>query len=140
MGMADPRRGSGGDAVTGHEELVRSFFECYDRGDRDAAAAMLAEDLRAYVTNAEAGVDVVVGRDEYVSRVPDLRAAAGSATVVQLTAIDDERVLTMVEIRAAHAGTTLHNFAGFLAVVRDGQIAELWMVDAKPAESDRFWR
>ena len=44
--------------------------------------------------------------------------------------MDDERVLSMVEIRAARGEKVLHNFAGFLAHVRHDQIVELWMVDA----------
>jgi hypothetical protein len=27
----------------------------------------------------------------------------------------------------------------FLARIRDGQIAQLWMVEAQPAHSDEFW-
>ena len=53
--------------------------------------------------------------------------------------VDAERVLIMVEIRARREGMELHNFAAFLARVRDGRIAELWMVDARPEYSDRFW-
>mgnify|MGYP003598380111 CR=1 FL=1 len=36
-------------------------------------------------------------------------------------------------------GKDLHNFPAFLARVADRQIAELWMVEARPAYSDEFW-
>lgn len=122
------------------EDLARGFLGAYGRGDRDAAAAaLLADDVVCYVTNADAGVDVVRGRDEYMRRVPDLRSADGSLEITQVVAIDDERVLTMVEIRARHGEMALHNFAAFLARVRGDRIAELWMVDARPEYSDRFW-
>ena len=45
----------------------------------------------------------------------------------------------MVVVHAERGGRSLHNFSGQLATVRDGLITELWMVDALPAESDRFW-
>lgn len=121
------------------EDLARGFFGAYGRGDRASAAALLADDVVSYVTNADAGVDVVRGRDEYMRRVPDLRSADGSLEITQVVAIDDERVLTMVEIRARRGEMELHNFAAFLARVRGGRIAELWMVDARPEYSDRFW-
>ena len=54
-------------------ELARSFFDAYARGDREAAAALLADDLTAYVTNASGEADVVSGRDDYMARVPDLQ-------------------------------------------------------------------
>jgi ketosteroid isomerase-like protein len=119
--------------------LARSFFGAYAGGDREAAAALLADDLVSYVSNADAGVDMVRGRDEYMRRVPDLRSAAGSLELTQVVEVDAERVLIMAEIRARREGMELHNFAAFLARVRDGRIAELWMVDARPEYSDRFW-
>ena len=119
--------------------LARSFFGAYASGDREAAAALLADDLVSYVTNADAGVDVVRGRDEYMRRVPDLRSAAGSLELTQVVEVDAERVLIMVEIRARREGMELHNFAAFLARVREDRIAELWMVEARPEYSDRFW-
>jgi len=121
------------------KDLARRFLGAYAGGDRETAAALLADDLVSYVTNADAGVDVVRGRDEYMRRVPDLRSAAGSLELTQVVEVDAERVLIMVEIRARREGMELHNFAAFLARIRAGRIAELWMVDARPEDSDRFW-
>jgi len=45
----------------------------------------------------------------------------------------------MIEIRARRSRATLHNFAAFLARVPGDRITELWMVDATPSVSDRFW-
>jgi hypothetical protein len=61
------------------------------------------------------------------------------AVLAQILPIDDERVLAMVEIKAERDGRRLHNFAAFLAQVRDGKVKTLWMVDALPAYSDEFW-
>jgi ketosteroid isomerase-like protein len=120
-------------------ELARSFFGAYARGDREASAALLADDVTAYVTNASGEADVVTGRDDYMARVPDLQSAAGSIEVTQVLEIDDELVMSMVEIRARRKGRELHNFAAFLARIAGGRIVDLWMVDAKPAYSDEFW-
>jgi ketosteroid isomerase-like protein len=121
------------------EELARSFFEAYGRGDREAAASLLAGDVTAYVTNARGGADVVSGRDEYMARVPDLQSAQGSIEITQVLEIDAELVLTMIEISARRDERELHNFAAFLARIAGGRIVDLWMVDAKPAYSDEFW-
>ena len=45
----------------------------------------------------------------------------------------------MLEIRAERGGRTPHNFAAFLARTSEGQVVELWMVDAKPAYGDECW-
>jgi ketosteroid isomerase-like protein len=121
------------------KQLARELFDAYGQGDLDTMRSLLAEDLVAYITNADAGVDRVHGREGFMSRLPDLAGAELSTAVTQIVAIDDERVMTMIEIKAERGDRALHNFAAFLARVSDGQIAELWMVDAKPAYSDEFW-
>ncbi len=121
-------------------EVSRAFFQAYADGDRDRAASLLAEDVTAYITNADAGVDTVTGREGYMARVPDLQEAGGSAEITQVVGIDSERAMTMVEIRVPdRKGKSLHNHAAFLARVAGGEIAELWMVEALPAYSDEFW-
>jgi ketosteroid isomerase-like protein len=127
-------------ATTQPAELVRSFFDTYAGGDLAGAAAFLAEDVVGFVTNAGGGADEVRGRDEYLARVPDLHAVGGRLTVNQILPVDEELVLAMVEIEAELGGKVLHNFAGFLAKVAGEQIVQLWMVDARPAYSDEFWR
>jgi ketosteroid isomerase-like protein len=120
-------------------DTARRLFRAYADGDSQAVRSLLADDLTAYVTNAETGVDEVRGADEYMRRLPDLRAAGGSARVTQTLAVDQHRVMTMVEIEAEREGRRLHNFAAFLADVDDGRVSRLWMVEALPAYSDEFW-
>ncbi len=121
------------------EQLARRFFGAYGDGDLETVSSLLAEDVVTYITNADAGVDRVEGRDGFMSRLPDLSGAELRTGITQVVAVDGERVMTMIEVQAERQGRTLHNFAAFLARVADGRIAELWMVDAKPAYSDEFW-
>jgi hypothetical protein len=70
----------------------------------------------------------------------DLPAARFRVELTQQpVAIGEDRVLAMVEVHAERGERTLHNFAAHLLRLEDGRIAEWWMVDAKPAESDAFW-
>ena len=119
--------------------LVRGLFEGYGRGDADAVREALSPDLVAYVTTADGGADRVEGRDAYLDRLPDLRAAGGSVTVTQVLEVDEALVMAMVEIRAERGGDRLHNHAAFLARIDRGLITHLWMVEAQPAHSDEFW-
>jgi ketosteroid isomerase-like protein len=121
------------------EQLAARFFGAYGEGDLETVRSLLADDLVSHITNAEAGVDRVEGRDGFMSRLPDLSGAELETEVRQIVAIDAERVLTMIEVRAERDGRRLHNFAAFLARVAGARIVELWMVDARPAESDEFW-
>ena len=121
------------------ETVAARLFEAYAAGDWDSFTTLLAEDVTGYVTNAEAGADVVEGREAYLARLPDLAATGGTLTVTQVLGIDSERALTMVEIRAEREGRSLHNFAAFLTRVVEGRVLQIWMVDALPAYSDEFW-
>jgi ketosteroid isomerase-like protein len=120
-------------------ELFRRMIAAFDDGDTDAMGALLADDVVAYVTNADGGADRVDGRDAYLARLPDVGGADYAVTVTQAVTVADGQVLAMVEVKAAREGRTLHNHAAFLATVRDGVFVEIWMVDALPAYSDEFW-
>jgi len=80
-------------------EMARQLFSAYATGDLGALESILDDRVTAYVTNAEAAVDVVHGRDAYVARLPDLAGVGGSLKLRQVVAVDDERFLAMVEIR-----------------------------------------
>ena len=70
----------------------------------------------------------------------DLPAAEFSVELTQAPVpVGPDLVMLMVEVHAERGGCTLHNFAGHLLRIDGEQIAEWWMVDAKPAESDAFW-
>lgn len=102
--------------------------------------SLLADDLRAYVTNRDGGVDEV-GAEEYLQRVAamDVPGAQLTLTITQTVVPRPEMVIAMVEVNATRGGRTLHNHAAHLLLLRDGLVAEWWMVEALPAESDAFW-
>jgi ketosteroid isomerase-like protein len=119
---------------------LTSFIDAFGRGDLDAMRSLLATDFVGHVTTADGGVRDV-DREGYVASVAamDVPSANLRLDAPDIVDVGPGQVLVMVEVHAARRGLTLHNFSGQLATVRDGAIAELWMVDALPEESDRFW-
>ena len=69
-------------------DLARRLFEAYADGDLATFCGLLADDLTAYVTNADAGVDEVRGVEAYMQRLPDLHAADGRLRVTQVLPVD----------------------------------------------------
>ncbi len=122
--------------------VVERFLSAFSAADFEGMRETLAPGLVAWVTNSEGTMDRVEGRDEYLGRIEAMELPAARFRV-ELTqrpvAIDADRVLAMVEVHADRGGRTLHNFAAHLVRLEDGRIAEWWMADAKPAESDSFW-
>jgi ketosteroid isomerase-like protein len=122
------------------ESVARELIEAFCAADAQRMRALFADDLRAYITNREGGVDQVDG-EEYLRRVAamDLPGAQLTLTITQMITPRPEMVIAMVEVKAARGGRTLHNHAAHLLFVRDGLVAEWWMVEALPADSDAFW-
>ena len=122
------------------KDALISFIDAFGRGDLDAMRSLLATDFVGHVTTADGGVRDV-DREGYVASVAamDVPTANLRLDVPDIVEIPPGRALVMIEVHATRRGLTLHNFSGQLATVRDGTITELWMVDALPEESDRFW-
>jgi ketosteroid isomerase-like protein len=123
-------------------EIAERFIAAFSAADFEAMRGLLAPDLVAWVTGPDGEMARVEGRDAYLGRIEamDLRAARFGVELTQPPVeVGPDRVLLMVEVHAERGGRTLHNFAGHLLRIDGGRIAEWWMVDAKPAESDAFW-
>ena len=69
----------------------------------------------------------------------NLRNAQLRLTITQMVTPRPDMVLAMVEVSAARGGKRLHNHAAHCLFVRGGLVAEWWMVEALPAESEAFW-
>jgi ketosteroid isomerase-like protein len=121
------------------ETITRAFIAAYAADDRAGARALLADDVVGFVTNAEAGVDEVVGGDAYMDRLPPLDDAELRIDVTQSVSVAPGQALTMVQIAAERDGNSLRNVSAFLTRAEGGRLTEIWMVEAQPAHSDEFW-
>ncbi|MGD9712760.1 MAG: nuclear transport factor 2 family protein [Thermomicrobiales bacterium] len=122
--------------------IVERFLAAFGAADMEAMRDLLAPDLVAWVTNSDGEMDRVEGRDGYLERIEamDLPAASFRVELTQAPVpAGSDLVLALVEVHAERGASTLHNFAAHLLRLEDGAIAEWWMADAKPAESDAFW-
>jgi ketosteroid isomerase-like protein len=121
---------------------VRDFVAAFAVADAAAMATVLDEGVVAHITNAAGGSDCIEGRDELLGRIGSVDYGAAELTIKVTNTVEPApgQVLAMAEVHAsAPSGDKLHNFAGHLCSVEDGRITEWWMVEALPAESDRFW-
>jgi predicted 3-demethylubiquinone-9 3-methyltransferase (glyoxalase superfamily) len=123
------------------EAVARDFVGAFARNDVAAMRALLADDVQARVTNAEGGEDVVTGADAYLARVAGMDVGAAQLTITpgQVTTIPPDQVLAMVIVHAHREKRCLENYATHLLKIENGRIRQMWMVDARPAESADFW-
>ena len=102
-------------------KIADDLLKAFSAADFEAMRSMLAEDLVAFITNAEGGLDRIEGREEYLSRVEamDLPSARFSVELTQApVAVDSEQVLVMVEVRAERGGRTPAQLRGAPAARR----------------------
>ncbi len=124
------------------DSVGERFIAAFSAADFGTMRELLVPDLVAWVTDANGAMGRIEGRDEYLGRIEamDLPAARFSVALTQVPVeVGPDLVMLMVEVHAERGGRTLHNFAGHLLRIDGEQIAEWWMVDAKPAASDTFW-
>jgi ketosteroid isomerase-like protein len=129
--MADPQAA---------ETVFRRFVEAFGRGDLEELRSLLADDFVGHITTADGGTREV-SASEYTESVAqmDVETADLRLDLPDITRIDEGTVLAMVEVHASRRGKSLHNFSAQLARVAGDRLAELWMVEAEPAESEAFW-
>ena len=122
--------------------LIDHFLGSFNSGDLGAMRAALANDAVAFVTGPDGNPVRLDGADMYIAALGamDLANVDYSVELTQAPMlIGDDQALIMTEVRARRGDKTLQNFAAHLLRAVDGKIVEMYMVDAKPAESDTFW-
>ena len=122
--------------------LIERFLDLFNSGDLAAMSDVLADDAVAYITGPDGEPMVLNGASSYTAALEAMHLADVDYAVTltqQPVMVGDDQVLIMVEVRATRDAKTLHNFAAHLLRISDGRVVELFMVDAKPAESDAFW-
>ena len=128
-------------AGSGPEEVARALVAAFSAGDVARMRALMTDDVRAYITNREGGVDAITGAEDYLRRIEamDLPSAQFRVDVTQSVTVRPDTAMIMVEVHAHRGDRALHNFAAHLMTVDGGRVREWWMVEARPAESDAFW-
>ncbi|MET0324786.1 MAG: nuclear transport factor 2 family protein [Ilumatobacteraceae bacterium] len=122
--------------------VIDRFLEAYNSGDLVAMREALGDDAVAFVTGPDGNPIRLDGAEMYIAALGAMDLAHVDYSV-QLTQppvmVGADRALIMTEVRARRDDRTLQNFAAHLLRVTDGKIVEMYMVDAKPADSDAFW-
>lgn len=123
-------------------EIVSNFFNAIAAADRDRIIGYLDENLIGYITQADGSAARIEGRDSYMTSIDslDIATVRPRLTITQIAEVTPDQIMVMAEIEAERKGRALHNFAAYLMTITDGRISRIHMVEARPAESDAFWK
>ncbi len=120
-------------------EVMRSYVEAMQRGDREAAYAHYAEDIVAFVPGRSAFAGELRGKGAVIGYI---RAALAHAHAAELTLIDtlasEQRVALLVRERLEASDRVLDLRRANVYVVRDGKIVEISIFEGDQYAVDEF--
>jgi len=124
-----------------NEEVLRSSFEEFGRGDMEALRGRFAEDIRwnfpgrSQLAGTESGVDGALG---WLGRTYELSGGTITTDVHDILA-NDTHALALFTIRAEREGRSLEDRTVGIYHVRDGRIVEAWFNPGDQYATDEFW-
>lgn len=110
-------------------DLLRRFFKAVTEGDRATIADCLTEDVVTHVPGKNSVSGTYKGKEQFavaMARAEEL--AGGLQRELHDIAASDDHVIALVRLKAARGGQTLTWNGANLWHVREGKLAEVWLL------------
>jgi ketosteroid isomerase-like protein len=124
-----------------NEELVRSGFDAFAKGDMDTLRQLFDQDAvwhapgRNPLSGDHRGADAILG---LFARIAELTSGTFRAELHDVVA-NDEHAVALYVTRGEREGRTLENRTVLVTHVRNGKIAEAWLVGEDQYAADEFF-
>jgi uncharacterized protein len=124
-----------------HEEIVRTGYDAFSRGDMDTLRGICAHDIvwhapgRNPLAGDHRGVDTVLG---YFGRTMELTDGTFRVELHDVVANDDHAVGLHVAT-GQRAGKTLEDHQVLVFHLRDGKVTEVWQLFEDLYANDDFF-
>ncbi|MFI6458470.1 nuclear transport factor 2 family protein [Streptosporangium amethystogenes] len=124
-------------------QTVRDFYEALDKGDLDAATALLTDDSVLHVPGRSTNTGTYEGQEAVIGFV--VKAATLSQGTLRLDVhrvlADDKAAVALATYTATRSDRSvpLENNLAHVITMRDGKIAESWLHSRDQYEVDAFW-
>jgi uncharacterized protein len=124
-----------------NEELVRSAFDAFAKGDVDTLRESMAQDAVWYVpgrnqlSGEHRGVDAILG---FFARTMELSGGTFRMDVHDVVANDDHTV-ALFAARAEREDRSYENRNVLVIHIRDGKLTETWLMSENQYAADEFF-
>ena len=110
------------------EKICRDFIKYFELADYDNMRKILSKEIKSYVTNAEGGVNLIVGSEELIKNLSymDVKIVKPKLNITQIAVVDRIKVMFMVEIK-----TILVNIKRYLKIAKLKQTIYIQIVNLK---------
>jgi len=124
-----------------NENLIRSGFDAFSRGDLDAVRELFADGIAWHFPGRSAISGDFSGRDEVLQWLGRSFELTGGTLKVELHDVlaNDEHVAALTRVTAQREGKSLDDPSIQLFHVRDGKATESWIYPSDQQVSDDFW-
>jgi uncharacterized protein len=124
-----------------NEELLRRGFDAFATGDVDTLRQLFDQDAvwhvpgRSPLSGDHRGLDAILG---FLARTMELTGGTFRADVHDVVA-DDEHAVAIYVTRGEREGRTLESRDVLVSHVRNGKLAEAWLLSADLYAVDEFF-
>jgi uncharacterized protein len=124
-----------------NEEIVRSGFDAFAKGDVDTLRQLFDQDAvwhvpgRSPLSGDHRGMDAILG---FLARTMELTGGTFRAEVHDVVA-NDEHAVALYVTRGEREGRTLESRDVLVSHVRNGKLAEAWLLSANLYAVDEFF-
>jgi ketosteroid isomerase-like protein len=124
-----------------NEELVRSAFDAFAKGDIDTLQNLMNQDAvwhtpgRSQVSGDHRGAHAILG---FFAKTMELSGGTLRIELHDVLANDDHAVAIYTS-RAEHEGRTLENRNVLVNHIRNGKFAETWLLSDDQYAADEFF-
>ncbi len=124
-----------------NEELLRSGFDAFAKGDVDTLRELFDQNAawhvpgRSQLSGDYQGVDAIVG---FFARTMELTGGSFRAELHDVVA-NDEHAVALYVTRGEREGRTLENRDVLVSHIRNGKIAEAWLLTDDLYAADEFY-
>jgi ketosteroid isomerase-like protein len=124
-----------------NEEIVRSGFDAFAKGDVDTLRQLFDQDAvwhvpgRSPLSGDHRGMDAILG---FLARTMELTGGTFRAEVHDVVA-NDEHAVALYVTRGEREGRTLQSRDVLVSHIRNGKLAEAWLLSADLYAVDEFF-
>ena len=124
-----------------NEELVRRGFDAFAKGDVDTLRQLFDQDAvwhvpgRSPLSGDHRGMDAILG---FLARTMELTGGTFRAEVHDVVA-NDEHAVAIYVTRGEREGRTLESRDVLVSHIRNGKLAEAWLLSADLYAVDEFF-
>jgi uncharacterized protein len=124
-----------------NEEAVRRGFDAFAKGDMDTLRELFDQDAVWHVSGRNPLAGDYRGMDEILASFARTMEVTGGTFRADLHDVvaNDEHAVALYVTRGEREGRTLEDKSVLVSHMRNGKIAEAWLLDVDPYAADEFF-